>query len=595
MSSAARKAYNWCWDTANNAFPPIRIFFLAGAVFFYAADVVIDVYAAVEHYSAWKGGSETARDYFIATVVFIVVPSLLINAISLLLYVWAQCMDKRRARKGYQSYETKGDIPFHWIVSKKDSCLYKTESRIINYFRQIFQRNRSTTTESDIVLRNFATIGNVSENSPLQQETGFGDKEDEEDEVDADKNDSRRPLEALPSLVQSSDKSDSNAESDSSNIESPVPLLNEGGEGGERVINEAHPTAGLEEPDFAPFEALDNFSRSEFVFIVILHLLQLGFIYRVLRLLYLNCRRRDKLSFDRYKDISFLRLMEGFFESAPQLLLQLYVVTLEEIPDITRKAITGMAVVISMGSLALAIGDYISAEKDIDHYNPHGKKMARLSWGAYFLIIFAHLFLIVSRGIAISLFATEFYLNVFIIGAAHYLLMVYWMYKQDKVLIVSDKDNSQKYSQDNSQKGSQVNEHATCCARCGFEWLAAIFNIFFPFRLQRDSFSFIVSYYIVFFFENLILILLWVVSVDYTQNLWYLEAAPITVVLGFLLGIALLLLYHFKCEPKAEETTDFDDEESFDYYSASLHGSIMVTSTLNRLYVVTDNSNKKDS
>lgn len=567
LGSATAKVNNWCWNTTDNAFPPVRIFFLCGAVFFYLADVAIDIYAAIEHYIAWKGGSDTAKDYFIATVVFIVVPSFLINAISLFLYVWAQRMNKRRARKEYQLYETKGDIPFHYIVSKKDSsCLFKTESRIINCFRKFFQRytsKRSTTTESGIVLQRMTigSTGDDDENSPIETEReeearfvfGVG-----QDEVDA-------------------------GNSDSSNRESPAPLLDEEERGGGGLRTEAHPPAD-EETDFAPFKPLDNFSHSEFAFIVVLHLLQLGFIFRVVRLLQLNCRRRDKLSFDRYKDISFLRLMEGFFESAPQLLLQLYVVTLEEIPDIERKVITGMAVVISMGSLALAIGDYISAEKDIDHYNPHGKKMTRLSWVAYFLIILAHLSLIVSRGIAISLFATEFYLNVFIIGAAHYLLMVYWMYKQNKVLIVGSSNDSER-----------SNEHATCCGRCGFEWLAAIFNVFFPFRLQKDSFSFIVSYYIVFFFENLILILLWVVSVDYTQNLWYLEAAPITVVLGFLLGIALLLCYHFKCEPKVEESTDID-EESFDYCSVSLDGSIMVTSTLNRLYVVTNtgSSNKND-
>uniref|UniRef100_A0A1X7VGH4 XK-related protein n=1 Tax=Amphimedon queenslandica TaxID=400682 RepID=A0A1X7VGH4_AMPQE len=365
--------------------------------------------------------------------------------------------------------------------------------------------------------------------------------------------------------------------------ESPAPLLDEEERGKGGLRTEAHPASSLEEDD--SYKPLDKFSHSQFAFIVILHLLQVGFLFRVLRLLYLNCRRRDKLSFDRYKDISFLRLMEGFFESAPQLLLQLYVVTLEEIPDIERKVITGMAVVISMGSLALAIGDYISAEKDIDHYNPHGKKMTRLSWGAYFLIIVAHLFLIVSRGIAISLFATEFYLNVFIIGAAHYLLMVYWMFKQNKVQIVGS---------NNYNDSQTVNGRTTCCGRYCFELLAAIFNVFFPFRLQKDSFSFIVSYYIVFFFENLILILLWVISVDYTQNLWYLEAAPITVVLGFLLGIALLLCYHFKCEPKVEESTDTDEESPDFCYSVSLDESIMVTSTLNRLYFVTNRSIKND-
>lgn len=561
--------FNWCWDTTNNAFPPVRIFFLCGAVFFYFADVGIDLFAAYEHYHAWRKGSETARDYFIATLVFIIIPNLLINAVSLFLYAWAQCMLKRGTRKGYQLYEMKGDIPFQYVVSKERSRLVKLETKIMDYFRRVCKKKRDNystrcqqvSNESNIVLHSIANphatdnddddeTGALNSNSPAEEETRFGSGVEE---VDGPKShDERRPNTSTPLL-------------DGAHNDNVLDVESRGREG----LNVSSTSCvGAEETDRVP-QPLDQFTRTEFIFIIILHLLQLGFVFRVLRLLYY--RRKDKLSFDRYKDVSFLRLMEGFFESAPQLLLQLYVITLEDIPDIERKVITGTAVVISMGSLALAIGDYISAEKDIEHYNPHdNKKMTRLSWGAYFLIIFAHLFMIISRGLSISLFATEYYLNVFIIGSLHYLLMVYWMYKQDTVHLIQE-DNT------------EIVKHTSCCGRFGFEWLAAIFNIFFPFRLQKGSLAFIVSYYIVFFFENLLLILLWVVSVDYTQNLWYLEAAPITVVLSFLAGIALLLWYHFKCEPRLD-----NDEESYDYAPSSLEGSIMITSTLNRLYIKTE-------
>ena len=77
---------------------------------------------------------------------------------------------------------------------------------------------------------------------------------------------------------------------------------------------------------------------------------------------------KDKFLFDRYRDVSFLRLIETFLDSAPHATFSstCTIVVLEDIPE---KEVTAVAVIISMISLALTLTEYISAGKDILHHD----------------------------------------------------------------------------------------------------------------------------------------------------------------------------------------------------------------------------------
>ena len=415
-----KRCYEWWWNDKNNVFPPIRILCLIGTCFFYIADVVIDSVAAYEHYQSWREGNEYALSYFIATVVFIVCPTVIINILSLGLYTWG-----------------------------------------------------------------------------LKRETSYSEK-------------------SLKTSV---------------NLE---PLTEE----------EEEDVAGKgEQIDFAPeFYLLDLLLTGEYILVFLLHLLQVGFIYRVIRLFIRH--KQDQYSFDRYRDISFLRLIEAFLESAPQLLLQLYVVVVEEITDPTRKVVTALAVVVSVISLSLAIADYTSAGKDIIYYDPPPNRVRkpRLSWSGYLLIILWQIGMIVSRSLAISLFASEYGYYIFIMAALHYCVMLYWLYRQDAYLFKSE------YIIPENRKNR-------CCDNYGIEFLAAAFNMFILFKLNSGggSISYVTAYYILVFIENILMIGLWYVHVDYTLELWYLEAAPIGVFMSFFVGLFLMILYYMYFQPKDME------------------------------------------
>ena len=492
-----KKCYEWCWiphDT-NNVFPPIRIFFLVGTCIFYVADVGTDIFAACEHFLAWKKGEHDALNYFIATVVFIIAPTLIINFLSLSLYTWSYIYTEKHGLK------RKLPLDYEIITS-----------------RNIRHINWTGCNQLALKIRNRCKFNKLGTSQCSNGGLVLSNRND-------------IPLNDLHSN-----------HSDNGN-----------------------PENGVEETDLAAeFYPLDKISPKEFVLIVILHVLQIGFLYRVIRLFHF-CKK-DTFSFDRYRDISFLRLMEGFLESAPQLLLQLYILVLEDIGDPWRKAATAIVVIVSMASLALAVGDYVSAGKDILYYDPppNRERKPRLSWTGYFLIILWHFSMIVSRGLAISLFASEYGLYVFLIGAVHYVVMVYWMYRQDSILLkrkLSDYDREMPHH---------------CCQNYGIEFLAAAFNVFFLFKLNdKGSLPYITAFYTLFFFENIIMICLWYVHVDYLLNLWYLEAAPIGVVLGFVIGLMFMFVYYKFFQPS--NRPDLPRNQSVNH-------PLMMTATLNYLY-----------
>lgn len=504
------KVVRWCWEDENNRFPPVRVLFLITTCCFFVGDVGVDAWAAFEHYQAWRGGSEKAFDYFIATVVFIILPSLIINLLSLALYTWGYFVFQREGtRRRWDSKYGELDenlLPhgikkFRWISTKPQAV-------------RLRQRGRANALS--IVTHREGTGIELQQIQPSRQS------------LSRDLSFSQLP----PSYHQSERETAFNQESRSSPTHSEDALIHEGKEEDTPVSDPIvrQESDVIDAPEFYP---LDPFTPTEFYLIIIpFHLFQLGFLFRVVRLLYR--RRKDKYAFDRYRDVSFLRLMEAFLESAPQLLLHLYIIVEEDIPDQVRKAITGIAVIVSMLSLAFAVADYISASKDVIHYNPPPDKprKQRLSWTAYFIIILWQLGMVVSRGLAISLFASEFAYYVFVIGGIHYLVMLYWMYRQNSYLLIREEA-------DYDEPGSHL------CDNYGLEIVAAAFNLFFLFKLSdENSVLYTTAYYTLFFFENIIMILLWFVSIDYELELWYEEAAPIGVVMGFLLGLGFMLLYY---------------------------------------------------
>nr|XP_045013323.1 XK-related protein 7 [Jaculus jaculus] len=160
----------------------------------------------------------------------------------------------------------------------------------------------------------------------------------------------------------------------------------------------------------------------------LVHLLQLGQVWRYLRALYLGLQSRwrgERLRRHFYwrmlfesADVSMLRLLETFLRSAPQLVLQLSLLVLRgQQPDV----LTALSISASLVSLAWTLASYQKVLRDSrDDKRPLSYKgaVAQVLW---------HLFTIAARSLAFALFASvyQLYFGIFIV--AHWCVMTFWV------------------------------------------------------------------------------------------------------------------------------------------------------------------------
>ena len=542
----SRKGYKrlwfFCWDDSENRFPPIRTFFLLGSFLFYCADVVLDMWVAGEHYIAARDDTDPfAPYYFQATLFFIAFPLLMVNFLSWALYTWGcathsiqplkRYCDDRSCELVYYEAGSHGEYSrgqntcirtnkqlIFWPQKRRAEVIPERKNRRHNNIEaQVFpgsgaSRVQLISPDTDVTESSAATHGpggvahvETVQLRPFDEAEGEGEREGSNVPIIADKDDIDGDLD--------------------------------------------HGTDTIDGLEFYP---LDFIERWEWVYISIIHLFMLGYLFRVLRLLYKNARKDDHYAFDRYRDISFLRLMEAFLEAAPQSVLQLYIVIIRQEPRLIYQIITPISIVSSVISLALAVGDYISAEKDIYYYDPppttrcedkpNQRHFKRLSWCGYFIIIFWHLFMITGRLISLALFATVYGRYLFVVLGIHYAMMVYFAYKQHAHVFITS-------------YGDYFDPRHHLCQNCGIELIIAAFCTFFHFKLKDGSaIETIAPFYTILFVENTLCITLWYIGRDRSLGIWYSEAALVVVFLTFLIGLGLLILYYWHFQPQHQPT-----------------------------------------
>ena len=297
-----------------------------------------------------------------------------------------------------------------------------------------------------------------------------------------------------------------------------------------------------DQPDVhVEFYALDVLTTSNYLLASFSHLLMLGYEFRVL---WLFCKRKDdRYSFERYRDLSFLRLMTAFMQSAPQLVLQLYISIISgEITEVYR-VITPISIIVSMVSLALAVADYVSASKDVNYYDPppNHPKTDRMTWTSYIIFILWHLAMISSRGIAFALFASVYGVGLLVVLGLHYMGMVYWMYRQHAHVFTV-----QTHYIDKSTLCAVVfDPRQNLFRNYGIEFIVAVFNTFFHFKLQEmSSLESTVTFYSIAFVENTLMVLLWYTGRDYSVSVWYSSLALFWVFVSFAIGLVFMLIYY---------------------------------------------------
>ncbi|XP_077208520.1 XK-related protein 4 [Paroedura picta] len=253
----------------------------------------------------------------------------------------------------------------------------------------------------------------------------------------------------------------------------------------------------------------------------LIHILQLGQIWRYFHTIYLGIRSRQSGENDRwrfywkmvyeYADVSMLHLLATFLESAPQLVLQLCIV----VQTRTLQALQGLTAAASLVSLAWALASYQKALRDSrDDKKP-------ISYMAVIIQFCWHFFTIAARVITFALFASVFQLYFGIFIVLHWCIMTFWIVHCETEFCIT--------------KWEEI----------VFDMVVGIIYIFSWFNVKEGRTRCrLFIYYFVILLENTAL-----------SALWYLYKAPLisdafaipalcVVFSSFLTGIVFMLMYY---------------------------------------------------
>lgn len=226
-----------------------------------------------------------------------------------------------------------------------------------------------------------------------------------------------------------------------------------------------------------------------------------------------------KVYLAEWRDISMLRLFECFLESAPQLVLQLFIMAYNKRFDAESDWLTVFAAGSSLLSLAWAIVGYTKALRD---FLGQGESH---SWVGLFLQIIWRMCMVASRVVALVLFASYYTIWLFVVVAVHWLMMTTWLIFQKTRFCVDDEGTRhlcREYLFD---------------AVIGFVYIFCFFNI-------REGMTRIraIPYYVIMLGENTVFVVMW-----YPFRTLYgdIEIAALSIVWGaFGIGLLCMVSYY---------------------------------------------------
>ncbi|XP_076333882.1 XK-related protein 6-like isoform X3 [Tachypleus tridentatus] len=281
---------------------------------------------------------------------------------------------------------------------------------------------------------------------------------------------------------------------------------------------------------------VERVSWGQWVVRVVFLILQLGPVIRYLETLWYGFKVRSSNKTTSAKeqkvyyckmvyedsDAAMLRLFECYMESAPQLILQLFILARSPYPEhISWQTIfPWLSILFSLISLSTSLVSYQSAlRRSLPNKNDLSKigKVVMFMW---------RLFVIASRVVALSLFASYNPIALGIFCGIHWIVMTLW--------IISMKTDfyDNKY------------EEYLYDAVLGVQFIFCYFN-----PVDSPTRSRITIYYILVFIENTILMFIW--YYNSSPDLWYHVVAMCFQFISFPIGIVFMV----ECKKKTSIMT----------------------------------------
>ena len=235
------------------------------------------------------------------------------------------------------------------------------------------------------------------------------------------------------------------------------------------------------------------------------------------------------LYLESWRDVTLLRLFECFLESAPQVVLQLYILSkLGRRITISEDWVTITAVTLSIGSIGWSMVSYSHALRLCN-------KRRGFSFCGYTFQVIYRLSMISSRIAALTLFTTEFGWFVILVVFIHWFFMIVWL----------------------TWEGTEFCSHPNHLCKLSLERLFAIVMgivyVFCFINIKEGTTRFrIMIYYLIFFVENSLLVAVWYPT---RSQVGILEIGSIVFTWGgFLVGILSMLAYYKFFHPKQDIT-----------------------------------------
>ncbi|XP_004848504.1 XK-related protein 6 [Heterocephalus glaber] len=257
----------------------------------------------------------------------------------------------------------------------------------------------------------------------------------------------------------------------------------------------------------------------------VIHLLQMGQVWRYIRTMYLGIQSQRQKEHQRrfywammyeYADVNMLRLLETFLESAPQLVLQLCIM----IQKNSAETLPCVSSVTSLMSLAWVLASYHKLLRD----SRDDKKS--MSYRGALIHLFWRLFTISSRVISFALFASIFQLYFGIFVVVHWCAMAFWVIHGGTDFCMS--------------KWEEIL----------FNMVVGIVYIFCWFNVKEGRTRYrMFAYYTIVLTENAALTFLWYFYRNPETTDSYAVPALCCVFVSFVAGIALMLLYYGVLHP----------------------------------------------